>query len=95
MQDAKAFPADNWPSPVIDFLSGRSTNDRLMSASASAEPGIQKARRCGASFYLGEWHLIQKNSKQAKLLFREDQKLCPKTFAEYDGAVAELRRLPQ
>jgi lipoprotein NlpI len=51
--------------------------------------------RCEAQFYLGEWHLLRRDHAAAATALRIAADTCPKTFYEYDGAIAELQRLGQ
>jgi rhomboid protease GluP len=48
---------------------------------------------CDAQFYLGEWKLLHGDRTAAIAALRIAANTCPDAFYEYDGAVAELRRL--
>jgi rhomboid protease GluP len=92
-QQAKALPADKWPMPVINFYLGNLKAAELTAAAANADPKTQSNQQCEASFYLGEWFLLHKDVEQAKKLLLNAQASCPKDFFEYQGSVAELKRL--
>jgi hypothetical protein len=53
----------------------------------------QPVERCQAAFYIGEWDLLRNNSGPAAAALRASSENCPKTRPEYDGAIAELKRL--
>jgi tetratricopeptide (TPR) repeat protein len=76
-----------WPYPVIDFYLGRSSPDEMLSAAARPD------HLCQAQFYLGEWHLLRRNSSDAKSALQTAADICPKSSDAYQGAVAELTRL--
>jgi lipoprotein NlpI len=76
----------NWPYPVIDFYLGRGSLDELRAAAKKPE------ERCEAEFYIGQWLLLRdRDSAVGPLKMAAD--ICPKTFIEYRGALAELKRL--
>jgi rhomboid protease GluP len=56
---------------------------------AAGKPGD----KCEAEFYIGEWHLLRGNNADARSALQAAADTCPKGFVEYDGAVAELKRL--
>src|SRR5262249_36078652 len=79
----------HWPYPVIEFYLGqRSAGEMLGTAATSDE-------RCEAQFYLGEWYLLGDNHTDAVTALRTAAPTCPMIFYEYNGAVAELKRLGQ
>ena len=79
----------DWPYPVVEFYLGQRSAVEMSSAATKPE------ERCEAQFYLGEWHLLRGNRTQAVESLRTAVNTCPKTFYEYDGALAELKRLNQ
>jgi len=91
----KLGPLDKakWPAPIIDFLLGNSDPDALLKAAEHPDAETRHGQVCEAEFYLGEWHLLNLRLKEAGDLLSRAEKNCPKTFVEYDGAVAELRRM--
>ncbi len=94
-QKAKALPVDKWPAQVINLYLGNLNPEALASAAASPDPKTQAKQQCEASFYLGEWFLINHDTDRAKIQLRNAQADCPKDldFLEYKAADNELKRL--
>jgi lipoprotein NlpI/predicted aspartyl protease len=88
-----ALDKAKWPAPVIDFLLGKSDPDALLRAAEHPDAETRRGQVCEAQFYVGEWHLLNLRLKEASDLLSRAEKNCPKTFIEYEGAVAELRRM--
>jgi lipoprotein NlpI len=72
---------------VLELYSGR--RDPAATLAAAQKP----EERCEAQFYVGEWQLLQDDSASARQRFEEAVGGCPKSFIEYTGAQAELRRM--
>ena len=83
----------SWPGPVIVLFLGRTDPGSVMIASTDRNATTQREQRCEANFYIAHWHLLRGNRDQALPLLKEAQAECPKDILEYEGAVAELRRL--
>jgi tetratricopeptide (TPR) repeat protein len=84
--NARGLKTD-WPFPVAELLMGkRKPGETLSSAATPAE-------RCQAQFNIGEWHLLRRDRAAARRALQEAADACPKSLAEYRGAVAELDRL--
>jgi len=81
--------AKAWPYPVIEFYLGKRSAAEM--SAAAAKP----SERCEAQFYLGEWYLVRGDRAKAVGALRAAANTCQKTFYEYDGAIAELKRLDQ
>jgi lipoprotein NlpI len=88
-----ALDKAKWPAPVIDFLLGKIDPDALLKAAEHPDAKTRRGQVCEAEFYIGEWHLLNLRHKEANVLLSRAEKNCPKGFVEYDGAVAELRRM--
>jgi lipoprotein NlpI len=82
-----------WPSPLIVLFLGRTDANSVLAASTDADPKRQRDQRCEAQFYIAHWHLLRNERERALALLKEAQDGCPKEFLEYEGALAELRRL--
>ena len=82
-----------WPSAVIALYLGRTDLQSVMNAATDANPGRQRDQRCEANFYTAHWHLFQNAPERALALLQEAERSCPKQFLEYEGTLAELRRL--
>jgi lipoprotein NlpI len=77
----------NWPYPVIEFYLGKRSLD------AMREAATNPSEKCEADFYAGEWHLMRGNKADARPALQAAADACPKSFYEFLGAVAELKRL--
>jgi lipoprotein NlpI len=82
-----------WPGQIVVLYLGRTDTNSVMAAATDRDAKVQREQRCEASFYVAHWHLLRGNRDQAVALLKEAQATCPKDFMEYEGAVAELRRL--
>ncbi len=76
-----------WPRPVIDLFLGAASVEATLAAATSP------SQRCEAQFYGGEWKLLQGDRAGATAALKEAVDGCPKSFIEYKGARAELKRL--
>jgi lipoprotein NlpI len=72
---------------VIELYLGSRSPEATLSAA------ITDDQRCEAQFYVGEWHLLREHRAEATSALEVAAGACPKTFIEYKGAVAELKRL--
>jgi hypothetical protein len=72
---------------VIEFYLGKRSLDAMREAAKSPD------EKCEADFYAGEWHLLRGNRTDATTGLQAAADTCPKSFFEYFGAVAELRRV--
>ena len=93
--EAGTSGAGAWPAPIVGLYLGSTTPEAVMNAAAGGTAAEQRDRRCEASFYIAQWHLLRNARDAAVPLLREAQKACPSAFMEHEGAVAELRRLQQ
>jgi lipoprotein NlpI len=82
-----------WPAPVIRLYLGQLTPEAVLAAADDANPRAKQGRVCEANFYTGELALQQGNADEAKRLFALAAADCPKDFAAYAGATAELKVL--
>jgi lipoprotein NlpI len=87
--NAARLKAKEWPYPVIEFYLGKRSAAEMSAVAAKPE------ERCEAQFYLGEWYLLRGNGAGAAGALRTAADTCPKAFYEYEGAIAELKRLNQ
>lgn len=82
-----------WPAPVVALYLGSAAPDTVLRSATHPDAARQRDLRCEASFYVGHWHVLRGARDPAARLLREAETNCPRTFIEYEGAVAELRRL--
>jgi lipoprotein NlpI len=81
--------ATKWPGPIFGLYLGRLTPEQALSAATSADD------RCEAAFYIAEWRLWHQEVAAARGGFAAALETCPHGFSEYEGARAELARLPK
>ena len=91
--DGRSDRSTGWPGTVIVLYLGRTDTDSVLAASTNNDPRRRAAQRCEANFYLAHWYLLRGERERALPLLKEAQAGCPKEFFEYEGTVAELRRL--
>jgi lipoprotein NlpI len=89
LANAALLKTKDWPYPVIEYYLGQRPLNQLLAAASKPD------ERCETAFYLGQWRLLRGNKVEAKVALLNAADTCPKDFAEYIGAVAELKRLNQ
>ncbi len=82
-----------WPWPVVVMFLGRTDITSVMAAATDRDAKLQREQRCEANFYVAQWYLQRNDRDRALPLLKEAQTGCPREFLEYEGTVAELRRL--
>jgi lipoprotein NlpI len=92
-ESTRASQRGGWPSAVIALYLGRTDAQSVMNAATDSDAARQRDQRCEANYYVAHWHLIQNAPERAAPLLQEAERSCPKHFLEYEGALAELRRL--
>jgi tetratricopeptide (TPR) repeat protein len=85
--NAARFNPAEWPYPVAELYLGRRT-----AVATLAAPG-KAGDSCEAQFYVGEWHLLKGDRAAARTALQLAVEMCPSTFIESLGALAELARL--
>ena len=82
-----------WPAPLIALYMGRTDVASVNIAANASEPARRQEIRCEADFYLAQSHIIKDEKPRAQTLLQEVLRNCAKNLLEYEGTVAELRRL--
>jgi lipoprotein NlpI len=82
-----------WPSAVVVLYMGSTNAESVTIAASDPNPARQRELRCDADFFIAHWHLMKNENARAATLLRDVQNTCPRNSLEYEGAVAELRRL--
>lgn len=82
-----------WPEPVIALYIGSSNVESVMIGARDTDPVRNREIRCEADFYVAHWHLLKNEREPAAKLLRQVRDNCAKNLLEYEGAMAELRRL--
>jgi lipoprotein NlpI len=75
------------------YLSSAHADPRDASSELAAASAATSEQKCEAQFYSGEWQLLHKAKPLAQNALQAAVDSCPKDFAEYRGAVEELKRL--
>ncbi len=65
----------------------------LISAEATVAAAATPGEQCEAQFYVGEWRLLRGDQIGAAAAWQAAVDRCPRSFIEYKGARAELKRL--
>jgi lipoprotein NlpI len=91
--ETRSDRAGGWPGPLALLYLGRTDVNSVQAAATDRVSKIQNDQLCEANFYLAHWHLLRDERDRALPLLKQAQAGCPKDFLEYEGAVAELRRL--
>jgi rhomboid protease GluP len=87
--NAARMKTKTWPYSVIELYFGK------RSAAEMSAAAVKPEEWCEEQFYPGEWYLLHRDRAKAEGALRTAADTCPKTFYEYDGAVAEMKRLNQ
>ena len=85
---------DEWLVQVLRLFLGEIGPERLAPSAPDSDSATRSGRQCEADYYAGQWHLMRGDVKSAEPLLLKAKQSCPKTYLAYDGAVAELNRLP-
>jgi tetratricopeptide (TPR) repeat protein len=89
----KQIDMTKWPAPVIRLYLGQLTPEAVLAAADDPDSETKKGQECETNFYTGELALQRGDKDGATRLFRLATAGCPKSFIEYDGAVAEIKAL--
>ncbi len=81
-----------WPAPVVKLFLGTATPQDVEAAATSGDATSLQGQRCEAAFYVGEWYVLHGQTNAARDRFARAKSVCPHTFSEYFGALAELGR---
>jgi tetratricopeptide (TPR) repeat protein len=93
MEATAQIDMTKWPAPVIRLYLGQMTSEVVLDAAANPDADTKRDQVCEANFYTAELVLHQGKIDDAVRLLRLAAADCPKTFTEYQGAVAELKAL--
>jgi len=79
-----------WPSPVIQMLTGAIRPEEAIAMAQSSDISIDQAQKCEVYFYAGEQYLINQKPDAAKTAFEAAVATGMTEFLEYDWALREL-----
>ena len=82
-----------WPTPLIALFMDRTDVASINIAANASDPALRRDIQCEADFYVAQAHLIKGERKPAQALLQRVLGNCPKNLLEYEGALAETRRL--
>ncbi len=82
-----------WPTPLIALFMGRTDVASINIAANASDPAQRRDILCEADFYVAQAHLIKGERKPAQALLQRVLGNCPRNLLEYEGALAETRRL--
>jgi lipoprotein NlpI len=82
-----------WPAAVIALYVGRTNPESIIVAAGDPDPVRRREFRCEADFYIAHWHLIKGDRPRAQTMLQEVQRACAKNMLEYEGTLAELKRM--
>jgi tetratricopeptide (TPR) repeat protein len=85
--NARRLTSKEWPYAVTELYLGKRSPQATVDAADDAD------ELCEAHFYVGQWHLLNANLAVARAALEFAARTCPKTFIEYEVAVAELKRM--
>ncbi|MDE1992512.1 MAG: rhomboid family intramembrane serine protease [Rhizobiaceae bacterium] len=85
--DEAKIDKNKWPFPVYSLFLNQ------IDPSALSQDAINSDQQCEATFYTGEWDMMQGNRIEATRHFQSALGMCPTTFLEYEGARGELSLL--
>lgn len=85
--------AAKWPVPVLKFYLGEINGRELAAAAVNDDQKTEFAQFCEMNFYVGEFLASRSLRSRAKVRFQTALEFCPRTFIEYEGAIAELKGL--
>jgi predicted aspartyl protease/tetratricopeptide (TPR) repeat protein len=89
---AKLKPGE-WPGPSCSTCWADSIATRFLAAAASPDEQTRRNQVCEARYYMAERLIAGGNTSEARPLLEKARDECPPSFIEYDGALAELRKL--
>jgi tetratricopeptide (TPR) repeat protein len=92
-QAVARFDMTAWPAPLIRLFMGQMTPVAVLAAAEHPDATTRTGQICEANFYSGEYTLRAGDTTEATRLFRLAANGCPKSFAEWEGANAELKAL--
>jgi lipoprotein NlpI len=90
VRNSSAINLDEWPGAALALFLGRKTPEIALRAATNAEASKNEHQTCEASFYIGEWMVMQGSPDLGASLFRTAADRCPSDFFERKLAMAEL-----
>jgi lipoprotein NlpI len=82
-----------WPAPLVAFYLGRTDARSIVNAATDTDPARQQELACEANFYMAHGALFKGDKAGALKLLESVRAGCAKNLLEYEGTIAELRRI--
>jgi len=87
-----------WPWPLVANFAGVPIDlEAVIREGGSQDPETEALRKqdrdCEANFYYGEMEIVRGHADGAKRHLQRAAEICPKTFIEHSGTMAELARM--
>lgn len=82
-----------WPAPVFDFFLGALSSRQLLRAADHPDGHKQLQQQCEAYYYVGQQHMIDRDSRRAAIMFNKAIATGITNFVEYGSSKAELARM--
>lgn len=89
----EAYPADQWPAPLMRLLVGSGTPEAALEAARAPDPETYLKLQCEAQFYVGEHYLMAGDLQRARRAFEAAVATGVTEFLELDWARRELESL--
>lgn|GEM_PF-4386079 len=90
-ESAEQFKQGQWIHPVLKYLAGEMTEDKVFELARNEDPETNREQLCEAYYYVGACHLAAGDLDKAEDLFNEclDQQV--NNFYEHGFAIRDLR----
>lgn len=92
-ESAERFRQGQWIYPVLKYLAGEMTEDKVFDLARNDDPETSREQLCEAYYYIGACHLADGDLDKAEDLFRKclDQQV--NNFYEHGFAIRDLRTI--
>ena len=94
-QALENLDGDEWPAPVLRYLTGALTEDDLLRQAEHSNPRRQRERQCEVYYYLGAAALADDDLDRAEDLFNRCIGLEVHNFYEHAFALRDLRMIEE
>ena len=89
----KGFKADEWIAPLVDYLAGKITEERVFQLAKHDEPETNRQQLCEAYYYIGACYLGDKKLDKAEELMKKCLAQRVVDFYEHGFAIRDLRTI--
>jgi lipoprotein NlpI/transglutaminase-like putative cysteine protease len=93
MQAAREAAQGPWPRPALVLAAGLADGQAMMQAAEQGSPGERALALAEAWFYLGQHHLLQGRTDEARRAFEQCRAQGISSYTEHDAAGHELARM--